>query len=463
MSGTISSDSWLDAQYSVLGSVLIDGRCAAQLISETSESDYSGTCRTIYRAMKKIFLAGQEVDPVVVSNAAGAGYRDFILQLMDITPTAANVGLYIRICKEQARVLALREIGTRLAEAETLDDAKKLLDEANGSVMDRQNSRAKSLESLLSEFFRNLSTPPDFLPWPVAEIRDHVRISPGDLVILGGDPSAGKTAWALQLATFWAKSKRICYFSLETQDQTLLNRLVSTWSQVDKSAILERKLSAEQYRLLTEAGQNLVDARIAQNMDIVNASGFSVADIRARTMMGRYDIIVVDYMQLVQAEGQSAVEQISSISAGLHTMAQTMGVTVLAISQLNRDSTGTKTDMSRMKGSGQIEYDADVIMMLKLEKPKDYGGTRILTFAKNKEGQRFDIPLAFDGKTQRFTRGVRAADAAVKKYAQEVYEQRRENQRLEKNRKNSRIPAMPEPEDEPEPYAQLPIGTSVPW
>lgn len=409
----ISSQSWLDAQNSVIGSMLIDDQCVPIVMRETSERDFSGACLTIYRAIKKLFLASSPVDPVTVGNIVGDNYNKLLIQLMEITPTAANVGEYIKICREKSRTNILKEIAGRMAETDDLEALRKLLDEANTAALDRAASRARNLEDLLHEFYEDLSKPPDFLPWPIPVIRDHVRVSPGDFLVLGGDPSTGKTAWALQCAMYWARTKRVCYFSLETKDRTILNRLLSSWSRIDKTAILDRTLTPENYSALYAAGEEIAKQKIGKNFSILNAAGSTVADIRAQTVIGRYDLIIVDYMQLLRAEGRNSAEVISSISSGLHTMAQSLGVTVLAVSQLNRDTEGARADMARMKGSGQIEYDADAIMMMKLENPKVLNGTRILAFVKNKEGERFDLPLAFDGKTQLFTKGHRSIKTNV--------------------------------------------------
>lgn len=91
----MTGEKWLEAQYSVLGSVLIDDRVAAKVLHETSEQDYRGTCLTVFKAIKQLFLSGSAIDPVSVVGVLGSGYQQFILQLMEVTPTAANVDSYI--------------------------------------------------------------------------------------------------------------------------------------------------------------------------------------------------------------------------------------------------------------------------------------------------------------------------------------------------------------------------------
>ena len=126
------AEKWLDAQYSVLGSALIDDRVIPQVMAGTRESDYSGPCRNVFRAIQGLFDKGEPLDAVSINNALGGKYGDFLVQLMEITPTAANVESYIRICREQARVNAIRDLAAQLQTAETMDEARKLLEQANG-------------------------------------------------------------------------------------------------------------------------------------------------------------------------------------------------------------------------------------------------------------------------------------------------------------------------------------------
>ena len=123
----VTADNWLEAQYSVLGSALIDERVVPQIISETDESDYSGGCRNVFRAIKSLFDKDVPVDPVSVNNALGGNYQKFLMDLMEVTPTAANIGTYIQICREQARLLAIREVLADLDTVDTMADIRSLL------------------------------------------------------------------------------------------------------------------------------------------------------------------------------------------------------------------------------------------------------------------------------------------------------------------------------------------------
>jgi len=144
------------------------------------------------------------------------------------------------------------------------------------------------------------------------------------------------------------------------------------------------------------------------------------------TIMRGYQIIIIDYLQLLQGTGANRTEQVTGISLALHTLAQSMGVTVVALSQLKRKNDDDSPDMSDLRESGQIEQDADVIMILKLEKKNNPEGPRELYIAKNKEGTCPKIVLDFDGKYQRFTKAQHTGDV-VRKYSYAGKQAQRKN------------------------------------
>jgi len=135
----MTAQDWLDAQNSVIGSALIEPELVPQVIRQTRSTDYSGPCQTIYNTMVKLFQSGTPVDVVSLASALGSDYRGYLMQLMQITPTAANLDHYIQLCREQAKVMQVKAIASQLAGAESSGDIRKLLDEANG-LMDAQTS-----------------------------------------------------------------------------------------------------------------------------------------------------------------------------------------------------------------------------------------------------------------------------------------------------------------------------------
>ena len=397
----VSTDNWLDAQYSVLGSALISPEVVPKILHETGGRDYCGGCLTVFKAIQRLFLSGAAVDPVSVAGVLGKEYRDFLVQLMQITPTAANIDHYIALCREQARTSQLRELGRRMAEEEDPQVLRRLLEEANGMNASRPRLKIATMADALQSFMDRHTRSVKYLTWPVQELNDRIYAELGDLIIIGGYPSSGKSAWALQCAWHWAKDYKVGFFSLETSSEKLFDRQMSAVAQLSMDQIKRNTLGQGDWDNLC----SMTDQITSRKLELIPAAGMTPADVRAVTMMQGYQIIFVDYLQLLQGSGENRVSQVTQISIALHTLAQSMGVTVVALSQLARQSKQEKNaapDMSSLRESGQIEQDADLIMILSLENKEQPEGNRELRIRKNKEGTCPNILLGFDGKHQTF-------------------------------------------------------------
>lgn len=438
----MTGDKWLDAQYSVLGSVLISPEVVPQVLQETRETDFEGACRTVYKVIRDLFLAGQPVDPVAVAGKLGQDYRQFLVQLMEITPTAANVGYYLKLTREQSRAAQLRELGKQMAAETDLDKLQSLMAQANGATMDRPSVRVYTMGELLQRFYQRQTTKAEYLSWPIQELDYWLYAEPGDFIVFGGRPSSGKTAWTLQCARHWAKRYKVGFFSLETNEDKITDRFVSSAAQISMRDIKRRTIGAADSEHLCQIAGSLAETAV----EIIPAAGMTVADIRAVTMMHGYQLIIVDYLQLIIGRGGSRTEEVTGISIGLHTMAQSLGVTVVALSQLSRpeDKKGSRApDMDSLRESGQIEQDADIVMMLNEAKDST---DRELWVRKNKEGTCFQARLAFDGDHQTFSKALnQEAQAELDKF------------------KHARKKPLPTPVAAKEDYQQLPVDTPVPF
>lgn len=398
---------WLSAQVAVLGSMLIEPRCVGEVMSQLRAEDFNPTYRTIFAAIRQLWRDGQAVDPVAVTHALGQGYAQTIVQLMEATPTAANVSGYITMCRDEARLAALQELGLQLSTANTYDEAQTLAVQAAGLTGDaRSGAKHYSVEDLMQAFYRRHlgDERPAYLPWPFEALERQLYIEQGDMVVLGGYPSAGKTMLALQMAALWSRvGKKVGFFTLETNENKLFDRFISGEIDIPLWRIKKNLLSEDDVDRLAVASTPLIQ----QQLEVVPAAGMTVDDIRAKTLARRYDIILVDYLQIIRSSARSSAnrtEVVAQHSMGLHTLAQQHGVTVVALSQLTRQDKQTRRapDMSDLRESGQIEQDADAILLLYLTDQQDKRGPRTLDVVKNKEGETGTLQLAFDGAHQRF-------------------------------------------------------------
>lgn len=401
------NERYLDAQVGVLGSVLIDDRLAGTVVHRTKETDYTGVYRSIYKAVREIFLSGRPVDPLTVAAALGPEYDKTLQQIMELTPTAANLDAYIDLTLEQGQVERAHDFAAELSQCKTLDEYRAVVARINRELGDRPSVRVVDMLQGLDDFYERQSSKPEFLPWGIEKLdRTVMAERSGDFIVIGGYPSAGKTALSVQMAWTQAKALNIGYFSLETKPEKLIDRTVALVTGVDFGRIKRHQLGRDDWVTVKRCVKEMSERKLKT----IQAGGLTVADIQALALAGRYDVIYVDYLQLIRADSsrKSDFEQVSQISRDLHTMAQTTGITVVALSQLSRPEKSKAAEkapgLHSLRQSGQIEQDADAVLLLYKEKPNDPVSRRCLKVAKNKEGEAGGILfLKFDGKRQHFS------------------------------------------------------------
>ena len=423
----VTQQDWLDAQVGVIGSVLISPELAPKVVAETSEQDYAGELRLIYSAIKRLFLTGKPVDPILIRAELGDGISPKLIQIMEVTPTARNIDHYIAAAKERGRLLRLRAIGEELAGAESLDAAGQIMDQANKTMVERQQVKVVTMFDALTDFYQRHDGIKEYLTWPIDGLNDHLYAEPGDFIILGGYPSDGKSALALQMAYHMAADKRVGFFSLETNDRKLFDRMMSAVSGIAMERIKTNSLTESDWATATKASVEIE----ARTLEYIPAAGMSVADIQAISFAQRYDVIFIDYLQLISSKGRDRFSMVTDISIGLHTMAQSTGITVIALAQLNRpekkkDGATPQPTLSSLRESGQIEQDADIVFML--YRPSFERAERELLILKNKEGKLGRMTLNFDGQHQTFSRQpqdkYKQTQSAIRKVGREANFQR---------------------------------------
>lgn len=399
------------AEQAVIGSMLVDdtGTAVALAVSGLSEEDFLiESDRALFRAFQSKYLAGEVADPVTVLNAVAPGDRDmldYLRQLMEITPTAANVSEYIRIAKEKSQINKLRAIAGEIADVISPQDAMEHL--ARGMDLLSQDGRddESNAAETMTEFLGDLKRTPQYLPWGFDFLNENVYAEKGDFVIVAGRPSDGKTALALHMAYEQAKTLSVGFFSLETGRLKLAGRLASAVSGIPLGKMKSRAATQQDQMLIASAANEIAQ----RSLTFIDAAGWTAAQIEARTLARRFDVIYIDYLQLIApADSKRRTDrnsEVADISRSLATLARRHRVAVVALSQLSRpqDKTKRRTPvLADLRESGQIEQDADAVMFIWRQSETDSQTRRFLTLAKNKEGMMGDWDLCFRGEIQRF-------------------------------------------------------------
>ncbi len=405
----ILSQRLLTAEQGVLGSMLIDGDVVSRVLMTVEEDDFRvPEHRSVFRAFRELYGQGRAPDPILVNERLGGAYGQIMADLMEITPTAANAEEYARMLRESSRLWRLREVGDRLAQAADLEDCRELADQANMLLCAQSGVRRLDMGQGWKDFFirHDPKNRRDCIRWGLADLDQHLHVAGGDMVVIGGYASAGKTAFALQLAFHMAKERRVGFFSYETSVDKLHDRVVACQALASYRKIASDTLEKADFEQVYGMREQLS----APALEFLEASGMGVSGVGAYAMARHYDVIVVDYLQKLPAAGQdrrlSDFERVSQVSDGLQQLARRTGKVVVALSQLSRpDREGQPPTLSSLRQSGQIEQDADVVLLLYKEDPTAPDSRRNLDFAKNKDGRAgIGISLVFDGDNQRFMR-----------------------------------------------------------
>lgn len=401
------SEIYREAQAGVIGSVLIDPDQTLGIVMDALRpEDLSGEWRTVFEAIRSLWLERKPVDAVTVLERCGEGYGDFLRELMRLTPTAANAAAYCETVKRQAALLRYRDVGAELLGAVDEDAAREALGRAEAQLAKGGRLRVYHMSDLIGDFFRRMSAPeaPVYLPWGINALDEKLTAEPGDFILLGADSSVGKTALAAQFAWHMAsKSRRVGFFSLETSAKKLTDRIVAQRARLAMEKIHRRQYETEDYKDVAALG----NASMKVKLDVIEAAGASVQDLRAATVAGGYEVIFVDYVQLLRAEGKERWEIVTNISMALHELAQALGVAVVALSQITAAAKSNKARQQITKDdlreSQQLKQDADLILLLSLADAEDPDSLRWLRVGKNKDGPHAAVCLKFDAVHMTFT------------------------------------------------------------
>lgn len=412
MSSQEKLDHQLDAERAVIGSLLIDAGIVRDVVATVDVNDFLNPAnRLIYQTARALFRDGSPVDAVAIRDRIGPDYSKYMMELMEITPTSANWREYAAMMHAQATLQRVRNLADKLAAAVTLEDCRPLCADLGQMLSDGRKTDAWTMREMLDDFFaaQDPDAPaPEYVSFGLPDVDEGAFAELGDVVMLGGYPSDGKTALALMMAYHMAAKYKVGFFSLETGKRKVRDRMVSHVAQISAKDIKLRSLSEEDWAALAAKSADMAK----RDLTVLQASGMTATEIQSTSQAYGFQVIFIDYVQLVTPESDRRAnrqEQMAGISMALHTFAQSSGTLVVELAQLSRqDRSGgwREPDMHDLKESGQFEQDADMIFLLFRPNPKDdeldQEKNRILKIAKNKEYKRGQWPLYFDANRQTF-------------------------------------------------------------
>jgi len=426
----------LEAEQSVLGAVLLENNALLKCIDLLSDEDfYRESHRKIYRSMLELFDRNEAIDLVTVgellerkSELESIGGASYLASLAGMVPTAANAIYHAKIVREKSLLRNLLRSSTEIAGKvyDDAGDADDLLDFAEKSIFEISDKRTRSSFSLLKDVVKDSFTMIEHLydrkeaitgvPSGFGDLDELTTgFQKGDLIIVGGRPSMGKTAFSLNILQHVGIELKepAAIFSLEMSTRQLVLRMLCSEAMVDSNRVRRGFLNREEWHKLTNAAGRLTEAQVF----IDDSSSINVLEMRAKARRLKKEhglsLLIVDYLQLMRSRSsfERREQEISDISRSLKALAKEIDIPVIALSQLNRGvelRPNKRPTLADLRESGAIEQDADVILFLyrdevyDRENPDKRGKAEVI-LAKQRNGPTDTIKLTYQGYCTKFT------------------------------------------------------------
>ena len=430
----------LETEQAVIGSILINPECVTVVLSHVKpDYFYIEQHRAIMDAIMILDTLGSRIDALTVLDKLSSNPnfdvesgKNYLFQIAQMVPSAANVENYCKIVREKYFLRSLINISR-----ETIDsavdggaEADKILDSAEQKIYDIRKGRAagslrKLSEVISAEVYPTLvkissDNSEEFKGIPTGFSKlDEITsgLNRSDLVLIGARPAMGKTSFALNIArNVGMTGKKVIFFSLEMSNEQLASRVLSTEARVESNKLRSGNISEEEWARLAQATDRLTKC----NLYFDDTSTITVPDIKSKIKRTKdVDCIIIDYLGLMQSatKKENRVQEITEITRGLKMLAKDLKIPVVCCAQLSRgpEKNGKASNrpmLSDLRDSGSIEQDADIVMMLYREgyykngsqNPDEVDMTKAdVDVAKNRHGPTDRIQLHWDGQFTLFS------------------------------------------------------------
>ena len=436
----------IEAEKAVLGSLMLDSVQVGTIQSIITDDDfYLEKHRKIFQAMEQLFDQERTIDVVTlidllrsVNELDNVGGEEYIIELWEETPSAANADNYAQIISDKAQLRRLFHAADKVRKAamQEGDTVNNIIDESERLILaigeNNRNDKLRSIRPLISEAFERVEELSKLKKEVVGLPTGYVQLDklttgfhPDQLIIIAARPSVGKTAFALNIAQNVATKQKVpvAIFSLEMGALDLVNRIICAEGNIDATNLRTGQLTDSEWDSFALATNVLADAPIY----IDDSPGIKVSEIRAKCRRLKQDradlgLIVIDYLQLIDGSGrtENRQQEVSEISRQLKKLAKELAVPVIALSQLSRGvehRQNKRPMLADIRESGSIEQDADIVAFLYRE---DYhqqdedeesapsigdmpNNTIEVIIAKNRAGARDTVKLLFKKEYNKFS------------------------------------------------------------
>jgi replicative DNA helicase len=436
----------VEAEQSLLGGLLLDNQAFDKIADLVTADDfYRDDHRRIFRHVSKLIEQAKPADVVTVAESIEAsedkdrtGGPAYLGSLAQNTPSALNIRRYAELVRERAIQRRLIQVATEIAESALSPSGKEvgqMLDEAESRILEvgergqRGTQGFEAIQPVLARVFERIDhlyhqeskSDVTGLPTGFVDLDEKTAgLQEGDLIIVAGRPSMGKTAFALNIAEHVAVENGVpvAIFSMEMGAAQLAMRMLGSIARVDQHKMRTGRLNDEEWSRLSTAMGKLHDAPIfIDETGALNALELRTRARRIHRQCGKLGLVMVDYLQLMSAssDGENRATEISEISRSLKALAKELKIPIVALSQLNRgveQRPDKRPMMSDLRESGAIEQDADVILFVYRDevyypdKPESKGTAEII-IGKQRNGPIGKVDMTFLGEHTRFENRAR--------------------------------------------------------
>ena len=398
-------------EKALLGCILIDNSIMADVLTTITEDMFEfANTKDVFLTMKRLNDNNEPIDPPSILQYANFnGSNAFLIECLDSTETSANYKSYVRAIFNEYRCSELAKITSHIkcvpgAIDETIAKAIAQLESLNVKESAKAKTLTEIVDAYKGEHFTDKQEKKMYLGFP--SIDSYLfGLEKGDLIVIGARPGVGKSAFVTQVITNVAEDGyKVGYFNLEMSEKQIYQRILARYSHISLTRI-RRGLN-----FLGDEKQRFDSANEKMKLGnlVITSGSKKISEIKAESKNKGFDLIVIDYLQLVRADRMfsSRASEVGEISKSIKALAMEMNIPIIALSQMNRVNDDTQEpQINDLRESGDIEQDASVIcLMWNKEKESENDKAQIKGFkiGKNRQGESAIIDLVFDGANMEF-------------------------------------------------------------